>query len=111
MPTYNRSVASFLLLLLKQVLAPDFLFLALPQHTHTIKKCIGITIDKIPITTLSISLAPSTTKLGTVVVTGVSAYTKMCRNPVPTSVTSSQDLKRRTSTKIIDAIPRTPSCI
>ncbi|PIQ21810.1 MAG: TonB-dependent receptor [Cytophagales bacterium CG18_big_fil_WC_8_21_14_2_50_42_9] len=66
------------------------------------------TIDLNGPTTFDVALAPSVTELGTVLVTGVSASTEMRRNPIPTSVVNNQELQRRASTNVIDAIARTP---
>jgi iron complex outermembrane receptor protein len=55
-----------------------------------------------------LSLAPAVTELGQVVVTGVSASTELRRSPVPTTVVDREELNRRASTNVIDAIARTP---
>jgi len=66
------------------------------------------TIDINGPTTFDVTLAPSVTELGTVLVTGVSASTEMRRNPIPTDVVTNQELQRQASTNVIDAIARTP---
>jgi iron complex outermembrane recepter protein len=58
--------------------------------------------------TLNLALTPSTTELGTVLVTGVSASTEMRRNPISTAVVGTEELRSRATTNIIDAIAHTP---
>ncbi|GAB2948109.1 TonB-dependent receptor [Hymenobacter coalescens] len=53
-------------------------------------------------------LTPAVTELGQVVVTGVSASTELRRSPVPTTVVDREELNRRASSNVIDAISRTP---
>ena len=59
-------------------------------------------------TALQVPLMPSTTELGTILVTGVSASTEMRRNPVPTAVVTHEKLQQRAAANIIDAIAQTP---
>lgn len=57
---------------------------------------------------LQAPLQASTTELGTILVTGVSASTEMRRNPVPTAVVTNEKLQQRAAANIIDAIAQTP---
>jgi iron complex outermembrane receptor protein len=59
-------------------------------------------------TTLEAPLTPSTTELGTVLVTGVSASTEMRRNPVPTAVVTNERMQQRAAANLIDAIAQMP---
>ncbi|MGV3639692.1 MAG: TonB-dependent receptor [Adhaeribacter sp.] len=58
--------------------------------------------------TLDAPLTASTTELGTILVTGVSASTEMRRNPVPTAVVTHEKLQQRAAANLIDAIARAP---
>ena len=59
-------------------------------------------------TTLDAPLTASTTELGTILVTGVSASTEMRRNPVPTAVVTHEKLQQRAAANLIDAIAHAP---
>ena len=57
---------------------------------------------------LEVALAPATTEIGQVVVTGVSASTEMRRSPIPTSVVDQTRLRQAAATNAVDAIAHTP---
>lgn len=57
---------------------------------------------------LEVTLTPTETEIGQVVVTGVSASTEMRRSSIPTSIVDQTSLRQAAATNAVDAIAHTP---